>query len=319
MSSAASSVADNQDSLARGLRRHGLDIVEGQSSLSSCLMPLLEALNWRGDLRDVAEALPHFADDIDLIDLRNAFVTLGYESHPHDVKIQDIDQRLMPCLFVGADGQSVVPIIGRDAQGLVAWRNGDFVRLGDEEGEQEGTAFYFTLISQDQSPREQHVLGWFGKTLRRFKSAALTLLAISFFTNLFAVMFPLFIMFVYDRIIGGQTTDGLGAVLIGVLTVLGVDLLLRFLCARILGFVAGRLDYLLGIGTFDKILGLPPAFTERAAVSSQLSRIREFESLRDFFTGPLASAIIEIPFVVLMISVVALIAGPVALVPCLQS
>ena len=46
---------------------------EGEESLSpwgACLTPLLGALNWRGEPRHIAESLPHFANSLDLEELR---------------------------------------------------------------------------------------------------------------------------------------------------------------------------------------------------------------------------------------------------------
>ena len=43
-------------------------------------MPILSELGWRSYKRELIEAIPHFANHLDLVDLRNMLVTLGYES-----------------------------------------------------------------------------------------------------------------------------------------------------------------------------------------------------------------------------------------------
>ncbi|OQX32932.1 MAG: hypothetical protein B0D96_12595, partial [Candidatus Sedimenticola endophacoides] len=103
--------------------------------------------------------------------------------------------------------------------------------------------------------------------------------------------------------------------LAGILSALLADMGLRYLRAKLLGNVAGRMDYLIGVETFKQLLHLPPLFTERSSTASQLSRLKQFDAVRDFFTGPNASLLLELPFVLLFVIVIALVAGPVALVP----
>ena len=51
------------------------------------------------------------------------------------------------------------------------------------------------------------------------------------------------------------------------------------------------------------------AYTESASISSQLSRIKTFESVRKFFTGPLFTVIVELPFTVILLTAIWLVAG----------
>ena len=62
--------------LAAAIRDDKLGDFRAASPFAACLMPLLTALKWRGSPRDIAEALPHVADTLDLVDLRNV---LAYE------------------------------------------------------------------------------------------------------------------------------------------------------------------------------------------------------------------------------------------------
>jgi ATP-binding cassette subfamily C protein/ATP-binding cassette subfamily C protein LapB len=63
------------------------------------------------------------------------------------------------------------------------------------------------------------------------------------------------------------------------------------------------------------MITLPPLFTERSTVAAQLSRLKQFDSVRDFFTGPSAAIALELPFVLLFIFVIGLLAGPISLIP----
>ncbi|MCG7909780.1 MAG: hypothetical protein JAY82_08415, partial [Candidatus Thiodiazotropha taylori] len=85
--------------LADALRHNRLDDIHLDSPFAASLMPLLKALGWHHYARELIEALPHFTDTIDLVDLRNILVNLGYESSVEKINLRDIREELYPCLF----------------------------------------------------------------------------------------------------------------------------------------------------------------------------------------------------------------------------
>ena len=74
----------------------------------------------------------------------------------------------------------------------------------------------------------------------------------------------------------------------------------------------------MGVSVFRHILHLPPVLMERAPIGAQVARIREFESLRDFFTSPLATVFLELPFVVIFLIAIALLGGWLVLIPLIM-
>ena len=291
------------------------DAFSAASPFAATLMPLLKALHWHGDLRDVAEAVPHFADSFDLVDLRNVLVLLGYESTPHKMALSQIDARLCPCLFVEDDGSDrAYVILERNDDVLTVIDQGDQFEITLDGTKHKGTAFFFTQIDSNTQFGAQNA-SWFHRTLIRFRRIIMHLLVMTLVINLLSASVPLFVMTVYDKVIGNGSVGTLPYLLAGIVVVLGADLILRTLKAQLIGVTAGRIDYLLGSETLNRILALPPSFTERSSVSAQISRIREFESVRDFFTGPLAQTVLDLPFSLMFIGIIAVLAGPIALVP----
>lgn len=289
------------------------------SSMAACLLPLLRALDWQGSPREIAEALPHFVNEIELVDLRNALVNLGFETYAEPEKLKNIDHRLVPCLFVSdmdeGKEENVYVVLNADNGVFKVWLNGEILQINSNYADFEGTAYYISKAVEQSVPPKPHIFGWFGRILGRFKHSIQMLFAVSLFSNLIGIVFPIFIMFIYDHVIRMQSISTLPMLVLGILIFLAADTALRYIRSKIIGFIAGRLDYVLGAKTFERIFGLPTVFTERAAVSVQLSRIKEFESIRDFFTGSLVGAVIDIPFVFLALGVIAAIAGPLAFLP----
>jgi len=137
----------------------------------------------------------------------------------------------------------------------------------------------------------------------------------SFFINLMALTVPLAIMMIYDQVIAKESPETLYYVASGVGIALGFELILRIIRSKEQAYIGARFDYLVGTKVFEQILHLPPIFTERAPVGGQVSRIRSFETLREIFSGTLANTLLDLPFVLLFISVIGFIAGPMVIVP----
>lgn len=288
-----------------------------ETDLSISLLPLLEALKWRGDVRHVAEAIPHFIDELDITSFRNILASLNYESRSIDLKLKEIDPRLMPCLFLPEDGDAII-LIGLE-QGYVnifESTTKSYQKIPFDE--LKGTVYLFKAIDHEDILSTQQKIGWFRAVGERFRGLVYQTLGITFVLNLLALSTPLFVMAVYDKVVATGSLSTLAFFAIGVGIAVLCDLVLRSIRTRILSFIGARLNNIIGIAIFHKILFMPPAFTERATIGAQVARIKDFENIRDFFTGPMALVLFELPFVVIFISVIAFLGGPVAFVPIIM-
>jgi len=301
--------------LAEALRNDTLADFHDDSPYAACIIPLLKELGWHNYARELLEALPHYSEHLELVDLRNILVTLGYDSTPKKIRINSIKPELYPCLFI-ADNGDVRVLLNRDKNNISSFNAQTEKYEPIKPEDTEGTAYVFTdthpshgMTANDASDT------WFYRLLHRFKHLVFHLLAMTFLINFVALTVPLFIMVIYDKVIGAKSIDTLPYIITGVAVLLVADLILRYLRAQLLGSVAGRIDYLIGSETFRQLLFLPPVFTERSTVAAQLSRLKQFDSVRDFFTGPNAAMTLEIPFAILFISVIAILAGWLAIIP----
>ena len=122
-------------------------------------------------------------------------------------------------------------------------------------------------------------------------------------------------MVIYDQVIPSHSTGVLGYLALGVGIALCIEMAFRLFRAKVIAYLGGRIENLVANATFGKILNLPPNLTESASVGAQAARLREFDSIRDVFTGPLVSVGLELPFAGLFIAVIALIGGKLAFIP----
>jgi ATP-binding cassette subfamily C protein/ATP-binding cassette subfamily C protein LapB len=304
------------------LRENKLDDFSSESPYAAAIFPLLKSLGWKNISRELVEALPHCAEGIDLVDLRNILVNLGYDSESEKGSISNIKAELYPCLFIAESGEVLVLIERRGDeidyfdcdQGL------EVKSVSIQELSRIGLAYFFTDSSSagGGSKVDKNQSGWFSNMVVRFRKLLLHLFAMTFVINMVALLVPLFIMLIYDKVIGAKSLESLPLLLSGVGILILADLVLRYFRAKIMGAVAGRMDYLIGAETFKQLLYLPPMFSERSTVTAQLSRLKQFESVRGFFTGPNASIVMELPFVFIFLIAIAFLAGPIALIPLIM-
>jgi ATP-binding cassette subfamily C protein/ATP-binding cassette subfamily C protein LapB len=284
------------------------------SDAAACLMPLLNAMGWRGTPRHLAEALPHFADTLDVDDLVRVLGNLDYPCRAVQTLLPRIDGRLFPCIFA-PNGGPVMVIFEGDGETFTVL-DGSTGAIAEIDGRgMSGTAYIVSQAEKQTAWPQSKDSSWFLLVAKRFRKQLLQLLAITFVTNLLAIAMPLFIMAVYDWVIGANSLRTLAFLLIGVGLAIGCDFGLRLIRARLLAYIGGRIDMILGCAAFQQVVNLPLIMTERATVGSQLSRLKQFESVREFFTGQLAGVFLDLPFVGIFLLVIALAGGPVALIP----
>jgi ATP-binding cassette subfamily B protein len=286
--------------------------VEQGSPFGRCLMPLLTAMRWNGELRHLAEALPHFNNTLDIVAFRNVMGHLGYGNESVQLKGQAVDSRVLPCLFVDCNGTPMV-LTSIEARGVVAldMANGEDQILPSSRIY--GTAYFFTAL--DPTTRQSAPGQWFRKIVARFYGLVWALLGQSLIINLLSLGVPLFTMSVYDKVIGTGDIAMLVAFLCGVLIVIAGDEVLRELRAKASAYVGARISYIVTTSVFERTLLLPVGLTERATIGSQIARFKDLESFRDFFGGGIAAMLIDLPFVMIYLIVLILLGGPIVLVP----
>lgn len=300
------------DTLAAALRGSRIGALEANSPYTACLLALLTARGWRGDPRAVLEALPHFAEDLDAIDCRNVLATLGFTTRPLATRLDRLDARLMPCLFVPNAGPPCV-LLRPEADGVVVFDGGVRAERRIEGPAPDGTAFI--VVPANDGAEEAGDEAFLTGLATRFRRHIGLALGFSLAIDLVALAVPLAAMAIYDVAIGARAPELVWQIGIGLALVLGVDFGLRAIRGEYIAWLGARFERLVGAALFARLLALPPAYTESAAIGPQVARLKEFEGAREFFTGRLATVVLELPFAAVYLAVMAALAGSLALVP----
>lgn len=135
--------------------------------------------------------------------------------------------------------------------------------------------------------------------------------------NFFALVTSLFTMTVYDRVVPNSAFDSLVGLSIGLGIVLIFDFVLKLVRAYFVDIAGARIDRDIGKAIFKKILGMRFDLG-RSSTGGLAGLVREIETLRDFFASATLTALVDLPFIVITLAVIALIGGWIVLVPALM-
>lgn len=236
--------------------------------------------------------------------------------------LEQVADKLLPALLVMADGSTLVLVEwrGKDAVLMLPESRGGSVVLDAEALRSKYTGKVIvakpTFQPDDRAGEfaraaDEH---WLKGPLKKQWRTWLEVGVAALMANLLAVTTALFAMQVYDRVVPTAAYDTLWILASGVALAVVLEFILRSLRAYLLDVTGKKLDLQLSAMLFAQVmqirLNAKPAST--GAFSSQ---IREFESVREFFTSSTIGAISDLPFVLLFVGVIAYIGGPVAWVP----
>ena len=155
---------------------------------------------------------------------------------------------------------------------------------------------------------------WFWSSLKQSKWTYSQVILAAAVSNFLGLSTSLFIMVVYDRVVPNQAIESLIALTIGVLIALGFDFLIKTIRANFIDRAGKRADLRMSKLIFNQLMSMNLA--SRSDKSGALaSTVREFESLRDFFTSATLVAVVDLPFIFLFIYIISLIGGPLAYIP----
>lgn len=156
---------------------------------------------------------------------------------------------------------------------------------------------------------------WFWSAILNNKSVYVQVLVASIFINIFGFVSAFYIMTVYDRVLPNNAMNSLTALTIGMLFVIVFDFILKTIRSYFSDVASKDLDKNVSKKLINKLLSHDEDVMK--SPSEVTSGVREFDSVRDFFTSASLMAFVDIPFMFLFLGVIYSIAGPLAIVPIL--
>ncbi len=243
----------------------------------------------------------------------------GFSARHLSREIDDISSLVLPVVLILNDGKTCI----------LLEKTGDLVRViftDDQETTHQqslealaerysGECLFVKPEFEIESPKGDSTgKHWFWGTIKRSKSLYMEVLVASFLVNLFALVTPLFVMNVYDRVVPNHAIETLWVLASGVAIVFLFDLVMKSLRGYFIDAAGKRADIILSSATFARVMDLK--LSQRPGqVGSFANNLLEFDSFLEFFTSTTLITLIDLPFVILFVLLIFSVGGVLAAVP----
>jgi ATP-binding cassette, subfamily C, bacterial LapB len=159
---------------------------------------------------------------------------------------------------------------------------------------------------------------WFWGTVGRLWNTYYYVILAAAVINVIALASPLFVMNVYDRVLPNKAISTLWVLASGIIMALLFDFLLKSLRGKLIDVAGRRADVLLSSRIYEQVLGIkldqkPPT------TGSFASQLREFDSVREFFTSSTIASLTDMAFFAIFLVVIYLVGGVLAAIPALAA
>lgn len=148
-----------------------------------------------------------------------------------------------------------------------------------------------------------------------FRSHRGELLLASAAINLLSLALPIAVLQVYDRIIPNEALATLTVIVVSLGVILLIDTLLNLARSYVSIWSATRMQHLLGCSLLERLMRSDLRGFEGTPPGVHLQRLRALDSIKGFYGGQGLLLLVDLPFALLFIGLIGLIAGPLLLAP----
>ncbi len=237
-----------------------------------------------------------------------------------DVTVGRVERRDFPLLWVSADGEQIRLIRGRLSNGAL---------VAEDENSQSsellasvaGQGHLLALRTDDscggvsgpdQAPKSAGE--WFAFAIRKHRRVFMEAVFATFMISSVGLVSSLYSMQVYDRVVPTKGFSTLWVLTLGAFLAIMLEFTMKQVRAHMVERASKVVDLELSSVFFSKALGIRMD-ARPSTVGTFASQIRHFESVRNFMTSTTLFVLADVPFALVFVGVIWLIAGPVALVP----
>jgi ATP-binding cassette subfamily C protein LapB len=270
----------------------GLPILDGQLSVALYDRAARRAgLETEAIKRDIADIPAIVLPAVLIMRTGTALILLGIDALNQSVKVLD------PTIQDGAPQILSIKALSADYTGYTF-----LVRAAAEANAR--------AVAAGDLPRNH----WFWSVVkvhwRSYGHIALAALLI----NMLALAMPLFTMSVYDRVIPNGAIPSLVALSVGMGIAVVFDFVLRTVRSRMIDVTGKTMDVVLAANIFEHVMAVKMA-QRPASVGILANQLRDFDSVREFFTSGSIVSATDLLFAMLFLAVLFTIAGPLAWIP----
>jgi len=242
----------------------------------------------------------------------------------HRPKITDISSLVTPCILLLKDKNACILLRfdrkKRNVEIMLPEGDGVTKKISIERLKEDYTGYAIFARPKAQLDQRAEYISlkerkdWFWGTLRKFWKIYIHVLIASFMINLFGIAGPLFVMNVYDRVVPNNAIETLWVLAAGIGLVYLFEFILKNLRSYFIDVAGKNADTIMGSRLLEHVMGLRLQHLPKST-GSMANNLKNFESLRDFFSSGTVTLFIDLPFMFLFLAIIWMIAGPVAYIP----
>ncbi|MCF7506990.1 MULTISPECIES: type I secretion system permease/ATPase [Vibrio] len=238
--------------------------------------------------------------------------------------LESIPHLILPAVLLLKQGEACVlnsiDVEKQEAEIITAESGMVPIIIPIEELKEQFIGRYFLVKKQfrydERSPevlktRKGH---WFWGTIWESKNIYRDVLIASILINIFAIAAPMFTRLVYDKVVPNLAFETLWVLASGIFVVFLFDLLLKLMRSYFIDVAGKKSDILISSKLFSKVLGIRME-AKPASVGAFAKNLQEFESIREFFTSATIGSLIDLPFALMFLALIWLMAGNLVFVP----
>jgi ATP-binding cassette subfamily C protein LapB len=292
--------------------------------LLDCLLEVCRLHGIGASRASLSAGLPLDKGPLTLTLAERAASRAGLAARVQRVTLDKIDPLTLPAILILKDSMACV-LLGRDDKGnwrvlLPATGQGAIVMKPEAlQARFTGVVLFakphFRFDERTPEVRATHASHWFWGAILAQRFVYRDVLWAALLVNLFALAFPMFSMNVYDRVVPNHAVETLWALAIGVILVLSSDLFMRLLRSHFVDEASARIDVTISARLMEAVLGMKLE-NRPQSVGSFASNLRGFEQVRDFIASSTVTALIDLPFAIIFLGVIAWI-SPWLIIPAL--
>ena len=256
--------------------------------------------------------------------LKEVLRSHGFENTLSKRDLRDIPSLAVPVVLIlhNEEAAVVTQIDGAGANRVFHVRQAD--GLAQELTYEQLSALYLgfcwfikpKMVADNRTDLPEYHLpkSWFWQVIWRFKGYYYQVILATFIINFLALVSSLYVMNVYDRVIPNQAYETLWVLSIGVTLAIVFEFIAKMIRGHLTDIAGKKADLIISSALFRRVLALRLA-DRPASAGSYANNLRDFESVREFMTSASLLVLVDLPFLLLFITVIWLIAGKLALVP----
>lgn len=271
--------------------------------LYACLMLVAQHYDRPISEADIRGAIADIGGPPSPEDIRRAAGRLGYVTREVAPDEEMLRTPPTPFIVVDAERREACVIFGDAEAGFrLAIPHRNLVRDIEAEEILEEAGSVILIRPQEARVREA-ARRWRSLLTSRVRRVLWELLLASLVLNILALATPLFMMTIYNKVVGNQAVDTLIVLATGMIAVYAFDLVLRVVRGYVSSHTGARVDALVSHEVVHHMLRLPYQHYERTPTGMINERLRQLDVLRTFFTGQMPMVIVDLGFVVIFLAV----------------